>query len=373
MKKWWVVLVVAMVCLLFTASGALAATETLTANDLSSLKTAIQKGATATTDVVIEITASIDVNNQWEKMVYTVDHDITINGNHHTLTNMNKPLIAQTGSGHTLTINDLTISNSTIAADASDGGNWMGVGAFVGYAGTSERIELNNCHLLDSTVDADVSSSNGPWAGGLIGYAAGYSTQNNGPVFETVVISNCSVKNSRIIANGSAGAFMGHATGDVWTEVLITNATATNNTITCTEAGKTNKAGDLIGTSGAGGPEAHGKTGGLTINGMNVHDNQVTSGGETVDRAVGRFGTSGSVIKLSGNCVYDGQVPEEWALGGNGTLQSADAAFIPPVANAAAAVAYDAPRTGDETPILLLAALLMISGCMLMIYRKRFA
>ena len=212
--------------------------------------------------------------------------NLAINGNGKTIKGLVEPLIGSTWTGGTLAFNDITIDESAI--ETSD--NTIGYGAFVGNISCNKLTTFTNCHLTNSTVKG------GKWTGGMYGYGAGYDNQNNGPVFSEIEITGCSTENCTIEAKGSVGAVCGHATGDNWTLVTITNFTATGNTITSTDDSN-KKAGSLIGTVGVGGKtESAGKRGGTYVNNYTVSSNTVTSNGITIDRIYGRIGSGGLFV-----------------------------------------------------------------------------
>ncbi len=216
--------------------------------------------------------------------------NLTINGNNHTIKGLVEPLIGSTWTGGTLAFNNLTIDESNI--ETTD--NSIGFGAFVGNISCNKLTTMTNCHLTNSTVKG------GKWTGGMYGYGAGYSNQNDGPVFSEIEITDCSTENCTIEAKGSVGAICGHATGDTWTLVTVTNFTATGNTITSTDDSN-KKAGSLVGTTGAGGSkEVAGKRGGVYFNNMTYSNNTVTSNGTPIYRIYGRIGTSGGWFFVDG-------------------------------------------------------------------------
>ena len=216
--------------------------------------------------------------------------NLTINGNNHTIKGLVEPLIGSTWTGGTLAFNNLTIDESKIETT----NNSIGFGAFVGNISCNKLTTMTNCHLTNSTVKG------GKWTGGMYGYGAGYSKQSDGPVFSEIEITDCSTENCTIEAKGSVGAICGHATGDTWTLVTVTNFTATGNTITSTDDSN-KKAGSLVGTTGAGGSEeVAGKRGGVYFYNMIYSNNTVTSNGISIYRIYGRIGTSGGLFFVDG-------------------------------------------------------------------------
>lgn len=208
-----------------------------------------------------------------------------INGNGKTIYGLTDMLVSGASQGvSSVEIYDLTIADSTIENDVNDSLGTKGVGAFIGHPdGGVEKVIISNCHLVNSTVRG------GHWTGGIMGYAAGWDVQDNGPCFLDITIENCSVKDSLIEGKGSCGAIIGHATGNNWTKVTISDCDVEKNTVKSTGS-STEKAGSLMGTVGCAGMETYGKTGGVFVMNTNAVDNTVTSGAATIDRIYGRQG-----------------------------------------------------------------------------------
>lgn len=218
---------------------------------------------------------------------------ILINGNGKTISNMSNQLISYTGSATSVKVQNLTL-NGTKFNITDTGSN--GVAAFIGYAGTSTEITLEECHVVNAEIEG------GHWIGGFVGYAAGYNGRpvgQDGPVFETLTIKDCSVKNSSIVGHDtSCGAIIGHATGDVATLVKIENATVTGNTITTDDD---NKAGSILGTVGAAGEQAwNGNFGGTYVINATVSNNTVTANNVTNNKIYGRQGSETGVLYVDG-------------------------------------------------------------------------
>jgi len=267
------------------------------------LQEALNAAAAGTGNVTVEILDDVDLTGVvWEPVTvsdpgYPV---VTVNGNNKTITGLTDMLFAGTWAGKSgLIINDLTIEDSTIVNDKEDTKGTVGVGAFIGYPQASATITLNNCHLVNSTVEG------GHWTGGLIGMAGGYNG-NDGPVFMNLTITGCSVTGSTITGKGSAGGIIGHSSCAAWTNVVIEDTTVSGNTITSTGSA-TNKAGSVMGTIGAAGQptSANGvtKQGGTFVS-ATVSGNTVTSGGKTIDTIYGRQGSATGALELTGGS-YD--------------------------------------------------------------------
>ena len=224
--------------------------------------------------------------------ITSVAGSITINGNGKIIKGLGNQLIATTGSAKSITVKDLTLDGSII--DIADNGA-NGIAAFIGYAGTSDVITIDNCHIVNANIKG------GHWTGGFVGYAAGYNAANNGPVFETLTISNCSIENSTIESgDASVGSVLGHATGDLATLVKVNGIVAKNNVI---KNAKENKAGTLVGTIGVAGKEAawNGKMGGLYIDNFTATDNKVNGANYKGEQKLyGRVGSGGKLFLNGG-------------------------------------------------------------------------
>lgn len=297
----------------------------------------LQEAIAATNPVLkgnytINIMADIDLTDvAWvsgKVNGYNGAETYTVNGNGYTITNLSAPLFEGTWAGKgQLFINDLTIADSSIVGGADS----VGCGAFVGNTSATEMVHLKNCHLVNSSVvGAD-------WTGGLIGYAAGYSNQNDGPVFEYVVMDGCSVKNSTIIGGGSTGAIIGHATGDKWTDITINNCVVEKNTVKCTDDSNV-KAGAVLGTVGVGTVHVN-----ATVSG-----NSVTSNNVSIGRIFGRIGSNGGVLDITG-----GSYKDYWKVN-NTTAPEGDSAteYVINIANSAVfKTAAPAKPVEPETPV----------------------
>ncbi len=175
---------------------------------------------------VIEITKDFDLSDNPSVSIsaYSGVQELVINGNGHTLSGLTSPLVESAWFGNVkVTINDLTIKDSTISSGNENG---LGHGAFIGYVDASGTATLNNCKLVNSTV-----TSSAVGAGGLVGYSSGASISING----------CSVVGCTITGSSSAGAIIGHS---------MAGGTISNNTVTnCTINGENaNKSGVVFGT-----------------------------------------------------------------------------------------------------------------------------
>ena len=255
-------------------------------------------GGWNTTSVTVEILEDITFSSTdtWTPIVYNQLNPITINGNNHTITNLPGMLYAKSGSGvSTLTINNLTFESPK--AESTD----QSSAVIMGYADSVEGLEFNNVHINNATV------SGSKWVGAFIGFAAGYSNVNDGPLYQHITFNNCSVTNSTIknsdnSIGASVGALMGHANGSTDAKIIVNDVTVTGNNISTNET-ESIKAGALFGTVGALGP-VNKSDAGLYVN-ATVSNNTVKSNGTTITTIYGRQGTSSGRLTLTEGGSYD--------------------------------------------------------------------
>ena len=208
---------------------------------------------------------------------------ITVKGNGHTIKGINAPLFAGGFAGKSgVVVKDLTLENVVIL----DNGN-LGVGAFVGSIDSMEKIELNNCHLLNSTI----TTTGDARTAGLIGWTSGYNNPNDGPVDTYIIVKNCSVEGCTITAKGSVGAIIGHAGANPATYHTIENNVVKNCTLHSTDDGGW-RVGVVVGTA---------NVGEVTIKGTIESGNTLIQDGKTApagqSNLYGRFvpGTTGTL------------------------------------------------------------------------------
>ena len=284
----------------------------------ATLQEALNAAAAGTGNITVEILDDINLTNvDWNPVTVSAPGYplVTVEGNGKTITGLNDMLFAGTWAGNSgLIIKNLTIEDSNIVHDVDDSAGNIGVGAFIGFPQASATITLNNCHLVNSTVNG------GHWTGGLIGMAGGYNG-NDGPVFMNLTIEGCSVTGSIITGKGSCGGIIGHGSCAAWTALNIKETTVSGNIKETTVSGNTitstgtsnNKAGAIMGTIGAAGQPTtvngvtH--TGGAMVS-ATVADNTVTSGGTTITTIYGRQGTDTGILELNGG-TYDKYPIEE--------------------------------------------------------------
>lgn len=269
-------------------------TETIaTATQLKDVLTSA--GLAGAGSTVINITSDIDMTGiAWTPVKingYNGADIVYVNGNNHKIKGLTAGLFAggfAGGSG--IIINDLTIENSTIVAD-----NTQGYGAFVGCADSMDKIELNNCHLINSSIITPNDGANESRIGGLIGWTAGYNNQNDGPVDSYINVKNCSVVNCVLKGAGSIGAIVGHAGANAATFTTIENCTVKNCNLTSTDDGGW-RVGVVVGTA---------NNGQCVINNITESGNVLSQTGKTApvgqSNLYGRFVPAGT-----GTLVIDG-------------------------------------------------------------------
>lgn len=210
---------------------------------------------------------------------------ITVKGNNHKIAGLNAPLFDGGFAGKSgIVVKDLTLESSKI----NDSQNTQGLGAFVGCIDAMKKIELDNCHLVNS----EIVSTGDARVGGLIGWTAGYNKQDDGPVETYVTVKNCSVIKCKITANGSVGAIIGHAGSNPATYHTIEGNTVKNCELISTDDGGW-RVGVVVGTA---------NVGEVTINSTTESDNTLSQTGKTAPEGqsnlYGRF-VPGSTGKLT--------------------------------------------------------------------------
>ena len=268
----------------------------LVVNSLDSLEKALTTagaaGAGDTTIVFAENTNINMTNAEWTPIKVDGYHGadiVTIEGNGAVITGLKAPLFAggfAGGSG--IVIKDLTIKDSNIVS-----ANTIGSGAFIESVDSMAKIELTNCHLLDSTVTGGAGSR----TGGLLGWTAGYSNVNDGPVKTYVTIDNCSVIGCTIQCDGSVGGINGHAGNNDWTYTTISNCTIKNNNLNSTDDGGW-RVGVVVGTA---------NVGEVTISNITESGNTLTQTGKTAPEGFKRNYYGRFVPGTTGKLTIDGE------------------------------------------------------------------
>ena len=252
-------------------------------------------GAAGAGNTTINIISNIDLTGvEWTPISVDGYHGadiVTINGNNKTITGLSAPLFAggfAGGSG--IVIKNLSIADSKITSK-----NTQGSGAFVECSDSQDKIYLENCHLLNSSIT-------GSRTGGLVGWTSGYNNVNDGSVKMYVTIKDCSVIGCTI-SGSSVGGLNGHAGANPWTFTTIENCTVKDCTLQSTDDGDW-RVGVAVGTA---------NVGEVTITNLAESGNTLTQTGKTAPTGYkrnyyGRFvpGTTGKLIIDGYEMVADG-------------------------------------------------------------------
>lgn len=200
-------------------------TAAVTATELAAVMTPDTNG-------VINLEKNYIVTDAWTSLTFGVN-PVVINGNGHTISGLNKPLLAGNAASN-ITINDLTINASSIGIAANENG--LGTAAFVSFMDANTSATFRNCHLVNSSVTGNER------AAALVSFAS----------CDTLTIEDCSVENCEIKAVGGAGGLVGYSSATT----TITNSSVKKTSVTATEDRynngdpKTPVAGGVIGTVG---------------------------------------------------------------------------------------------------------------------------
>lgn len=290
----------AVMMVLTMAPVAFAAEEAGNGNALKKLFTDVKAGESGSGNVTVTIDKDYDLTGyNWTALPvdgYNGAGIVTVEGNNHTITGLNTSLFAGGFAGTSgIVIKDLTLDNVSIKDTTND----QGIGAFINNVDSMPKIELDNCHLTDSSID----SNGGARVGGLIGWTSGYNNPNDGPVDTYVTIQNCSVENTKITAKGSVGGIIGHAGANPATYHTFTNNTVTGCTLNSTDDGGW-RVGVVVGTA---------NVGEVALNNTTESGNTVTQTGKTApagqSNLYGRFvpGTTGKLV-IDGTAVFDSSI-----------------------------------------------------------------
>lgn len=290
----------AVMMVLTMAPVAFAAEEAGNGNALKKLFTDVKAGESGSGNVTVTIDKDYDLTGyNWTALPvdgYNGAGIVTVEGNNHTITGLNTSLFAGGFAGTSgIVIKDLTLDNVSIKDTTND----QGIGAFINNVDSMPKIELNNCHLTNSTI----TSTGGARVGGLIGWTSGYNKQDDGPVDTYITVTNCSVENTKITAKGSVGGIIGHAGANPATYHTFTNNTVTGCTLNSTDDGGW-RVGVVVGTA---------NVGEVALNNTTESGNTVTQTGKTApagqSNLYGRFvpGTTGKLV-IDGTAVFDSSI-----------------------------------------------------------------
>ena len=300
MKKRLLSAFLAVMMVLTMAPVAFAADEAGNGDTLKKLFTDVKAGESGSGNVTVTIDKDYDLTDyDWTALPvdgYNGAGIVTVEGNNHTITGLNTSLFAGGFAGTSgIVIKDLTLDNVSI----EDTTNKQGIGAFINNVDSMPKIELNNCHLTNSTI----TSTGGARVGGLIGWTSGYNKKNDGPVDTYITVTNCSVENTNITAEGSVGGIIGHAGANPATFHTFENNTITNCTLNSTDNGDW-RVGVVVGTA---------NVGEVALNNTTESGNTVTQTGKTApagqSNLYGRFvpGTTGKLV-IDGTAVFDSSI-----------------------------------------------------------------
>ncbi len=244
------------------------------------------------TPVVLTSDITFAEGSEFTPVVYS-GGSVVIDGDGHTVTGLPGMLFNKQGSGgHHLRVSNITFDGAKV------NGTTGNEAVIVGYADSMSELYFENVTIKNSTV----TGSN--YAGAFVGYAAGWSMENDGPVYQHITFKDCAVENNTITGGGSTGALIGHAAGNPNAVITVDGTTVTGNTIKCTGS-STNKAGSLFGTVGnAGADSTPDLPKGLFVS-ASVSGNTVISGAATISTICGRQGSTGGRLVMNAGGSYD--------------------------------------------------------------------
>ncbi len=175
----------------------------------------------------ILLTSDINLDKYIWSPIKLDSNVVVFNGNNHTISGLNKPFVQNVTNS--ITINDLTISNSNISFDFENG---LGTAAFVSFLDATPTAIFKNCHLINSSVVGNER------AAGIVSYSSG----------STLVLENCSVEKCEIESVGGAGGLVAYSQTAPTTFI---NSSVSKTSVTATEdrsVKHTPVAGGVIGT-----------------------------------------------------------------------------------------------------------------------------
>ncbi|MGN1472829.1 MAG: hypothetical protein ACI4WZ_02040, partial [Eubacteriales bacterium] len=235
-------------------------TVAVTATELAAVMTPDSNG-------VINLEKNYIVTDAWSSLTFGRS-SVVINGNGHTITGINKPLLAGNAASD-ITINELTISASNIGIAANENG--LGTAAFVSFMDANTSATFKKCHLVNSSVTGNER------AAALVSFAS----------CSTLTIEDCSVENCEIQAVGGAGGLVGYSQN----ATTIKNSSVKHSSVTSTEdrlGTKTPLAGGVIGTVG-------GETTFTNVTATNVTVSNNNAGVDVYSDLIGRITGSGTI------------------------------------------------------------------------------
>lgn len=206
---------------------------------------------------------------------------ISVDGDGYCLRGLASPLFEGGFGGDAgILIRDVTIVDSNIVSD-----NEQGSGAFIEVLDSVSRIELDNCHLVRSSLT-------GSRTGGLIGWTAGYNNTSDGAVKSYINIKDCTVENCNITGSGTVGGIIGQAGANAWTFQTL-DGCEVNNTVLKSTSSSNKGIGTMVGTA---------NVGEITL--VDCESIGVTEIGEdtVTDKLYGRLalGDTGKIVEIQG-------------------------------------------------------------------------
>ncbi len=258
--------------------------EEVTAGTVEELKELIANSQASGGSVIINLDKDFNADNKWVSFdmgAYNGVNDLTINGNGHTISNLNEPLVTGTFAGNgVVTIKNLTIDSANIVHDAS-----FAVGAFLGSSDSSGGVVIENCKLTNSTVknNGQIYSDSLGWHGGYAGGMVGYSSS-------VVTVTGSTITNCIIEGASSTGAVIGQFANPA----TVSNVTVTNTKLHSTDDGAW-RVGVIVGTA---------NVGTVTMTGITESGNTLTQVDKTAPDHSNLYGRSlGDGITLNGSAI----------------------------------------------------------------------
>ena len=240
-------------------------------------------------NITLRLANHLDMANQPWTPIKIDSYDgfstITVEGDGHCVRGLSAPMFEGGFGGDAgIIIRDVTIVDSNIVSE-----NTQGSGAFIEVLDSVATVEMDNCHLVRSTLT-------GSRTGGLIGWTAGYNNTSDGAVKSYVDIKNCSVDGCTITGTGTVGGIIGQAGANAWTFQTLENCEVNNSTLVSTNT--SNKGiGTLIGTA---------NVGEITL--VNCSSIGVTESGAdpVTDKLYGRLalGSTGKIVDIHDSTAY---------------------------------------------------------------------
>lgn len=203
-------------------------TKSSAVSSMSELQAALTNGGN------VILLNDIDVNNNYANTPYVDNKNLCLDGNGCTISKLNKPLLNCYGGN--ITIKNLTVKDSNVAANGTDETGDLGAGIILEQAQWC-NLYMENCHIQNSSLTASDTR-----AGAMVGYWIGGGE-----------IKNCSVDNCVVESDDTAAGIAAHRQSQDGYEAIakISNCTVKNSKISSTKKG-TFRTGAILGTNAAG-------------------------------------------------------------------------------------------------------------------------